>query len=323
MKAIIVTQYGSPEVLKLQEIETPKPKDNEILIKVIAASVTAADSMLRKGTPYYARLFLGLNKPTKPIPGTGYAGVVETVGKDVREYNVGDRVFGETGLGFSANAEYVCMPEEGVLAPLSDSLSFEEAAPICDGMLTSWNFLKNIAAIKRGQTVLINGAAGSLGSAAIQIAKVSGAKVIGVCSTTNIKYVLSLGADEVIDYTKEDFTLNLNAYDIIYDTVGKRSYSSCKKALSNNGLYLSPVLNLPLLFQVMFTSLFDGKKAKFSATGLLPVKEQRIMISNFIKLIESGQINLMISKRFTLAQTPQAHQLVDTGHKRGNFIIEI
>jgi NADPH:quinone reductase-like Zn-dependent oxidoreductase len=321
MKAIVCTKYGSPDVLELKEVAKPVPGDNEVLIRVLAASVTAADSMIRTGTPYYGRLFIGLVKPNKPIPGTGFAGVVEAVGKEVKLFKNGESVFGETGLGFSANAEYVCLPQDGVLAKLPTSMTYEEAAPVCDGALTSLNFLKDVGKIQRGQRVLINGASGSLGSSAVQIAKYFGAHVTGVCSTANLDMVKSLGADKVIDYTKEDFTRASQAYDIIFDTVGKNSFSRCKDSLKDNGVYLSPVLGLSLLLQMIWTSKLGSRKAKFSASGLRPASELRVLLDELKEPIEAGKIKSVIDRCYELEQTAEAHRYVDTGHKRGNVII--
>jgi len=323
MKAMICTKYGSPDVLQLQDIKKPVPGNHEVLIKVHAASVTAADTMMRRGTPFYGRLFTGLLKPKNPITGTGFAGVVEHVGKDVQQLQTGDRVFGETGLGFGSNAEYVCVPEASVLAPLPAAMTFEEAAPVCDGALTSMNFLKIIGNIQPGQSVLINGAAGSLGTAAVQLAKCFGAEVTGVCSSANIQLVKSLGADHVIDYNKEGFTRSGQSYDMIYDTVGKLSFSQCKGALTEHGVYMSPVLGMPLLFQMLWTSMFDTKKARFSATGLLPVPELQQLIKELIYLIEAGGIKSVIDKRYALEQAAEAHRYIDTGHKKGNIVIAI
>lgn len=323
MKAIVCTKYGSPDVLELREVEKPTPKDNEVLIKVYAASVTAADGMMREGTPFYGRLFIGLTKPNNPITGTGFAGVIEAIGKEVRLFKEGDSVFGETGIGFSTNAEYVCLPEDGVLAKLPNNMTYEEAAPVCDGALTSWSFLKDIGKIQSGQKVLINGASGSLGSAAVQIAKYFGAEVTGVCSTTNLEMVKSLGAEKVIDYTKEDFTKNGQTYDIIFDTVGKSSFSRCKGSLRENGIYLSPVLELPLLFQMIWTSKIGSKKAKFSATGLRPVSELRVLLNELKEVIEAGKIKSVMDRSYPLEQTAEAHRYVDKGHKRGNVVITV
>ena len=321
MKAIFVTNYGSPDVLQLQETEKPTPKGDEVLVKVSAASVTAADSMMRRGTPRYARLFLGLMRPSKPIPGSGFAGVVEAVGETAKRYKIGDAVFGETGVGFSANAEYVCMSEEGVLAIKPAELTFAQAAAICDGALTSWNFLNRIANIQPGQKVLVNGASGSLGSAAIQIAKTLGAEVTGVCGPSNQAMVKSLGADKVIDYTQQNFSRSHQQYDIIYDTVGKVSFSHCKAALRENGVYLSPVLSLRLLLQMIWTSNFGAKKARFSATGILPIPVLRALLSEVMEAIKVGDILPVIDRRYPLEQTAAAHRYVDTGHKKGNIVL--
>jgi len=323
MKAIVSTKYGSPDVLQLKEVEKPIPKDHEVLIRVRAASVTAADGMMRKGTPFYGRLFIGLMRPNNPIPGTGFAGVIEAVGKEVKLFKEGDSVFGETGVGFSTNAEYVCVPEEGVLTTLPNNMSYEEAAPVCDGALTSLSFLKDIGKIQSGQRVLINGASGSLGSSAVQIAKNFGAEVTGVCSTTNLEMVKSLGAEKVIDYTKEGFIKTGQTYDIIFDTVGKNSFSRCKDSLRENGVYLSPVLGLPLLFQMIWTSKVGSKKAKFSATGLRPVSELRALLSELKESIEEGKIKSIIDRSYPLEQTAEAHRYVDKGHKKGNVVITV
>ena len=323
MKAIVSTKYGSPDVLQLKEVEKPIPKDHEVLIRVRAASVTAADGMMRKGIPFYGRLFIGLMRPNNPIPGTGFAGVIEAVGKEVKLFKEGDSVFGETGVGFSTNAEYVCVPEEGVLTTLPNNMSYEEAAPVCDGALTSLSFLKDIGKIQSGQRVLINGASGSLGSSAVQIAKNFGAEVTGVCSTTNLEMVKSLGAEKVIDYTKEDFIKTGQIYDIIFDTVGKSSFSCCKDSLRENGVYLSPVLGLPLLFQMIWTSKVGSKKAKFSATGLRPVSELRALLSELKESIEEGKIKSVIDRSYPLEQTAEAHRYVDKGHKKGNVVITV
>jgi NADPH:quinone reductase-like Zn-dependent oxidoreductase len=323
MKAIVCTKYGSPDVLQLREVEKPAPKDNEVLIKIHATTVTAADGMMRKGVPFYGRFFLGLMKPKKPIPGTELAGEIEAVGKDVKLFKIGDQVFGETGVGFGTHAEYVCMPEDGVLATKPANVTHEEVAPVCDGPLTALNFLRDMANIQSGQRVLINGASGSVGTSAVQLARFFRAEVTGVCSTTNVEMVKSLGADKVIDYTKEDFTKNGQTYDIIFDTVGKSSFSLCKGSLTQNGVYLSPVLGLPLLLQMLWTSKIGGKKAKFSATGLRPVAELRMLLNELKELIEAGKIKSIIDRRYSLEQIAEAHRYVEKGHKKGNVVITL
>ncbi|MDW7691757.1 NAD(P)-dependent alcohol dehydrogenase [Flammeovirgaceae bacterium SG7u.111] len=322
MKAIVCEKYGSPEVLQLQEVAKPSPKENEVLVKVHAASVTTADTMIRQGTPFYGRLFIGLFKPKHSIMGTGFAGVVEAIGEHVSQFEMGQEVFGETALGFGANAEYVCVPEDGVITTKSSNITFQEAAPICDGALTSFNFLKELAKVKLGQKVLIIGASGSLGTAAVQLAKAFGAEVTGVCSSRNVALVKSLGADHVIDYLKEDFRLNNSTYDIIYDTVGKSSFSQCKSSLSVNGLYLSPVLNMRLLFQMIWTTK-SKKKALFEATGLKKPVELREMLKELKLMIENNLFSTVVGREYQLEQIAEAHRYIDRGHKVGNVVVNI
>ena len=321
MKTIITTKYGSPDVLKLTEAAKPVPKADEILIKIEASSVTAADSMMRKGEPYFGRLFIGLTKPKNPVPGTGFAGIVEDKGKEVKNFKIGEAVFGEIVLGPGTNCEYVCVPQHGVVLSKPSNISFEEAAPVCDGALTSMSFLKDIGNIKPGQKILINGASGSLGSAAVQLAKEFGAEVTGVCSTSNIDLVKDFGADHVIDYTKIDFTKESARYDIIYDTVGTLSFSNCKKALTSEGLFMSPVLGMNLLFHMIRTGISGSKKAKFSATGLRPVAELNILFKALKELLQKGALKTYIDKSYPLEEVSNAHQYVDSGHKKGNVVL--
>jgi NADPH:quinone reductase-like Zn-dependent oxidoreductase len=322
MKAIITTAYGSPEVFKVDSVAKPTAKPNEILIRIHASSVSKADTMMRTGKPYVGRLILGLIKPKNPIWGTGFAGVVESVGSEVSQFKAGDKVFGENIDTMGTYAEYVTVPEDGIVAHLPDKLSFEEAAGLCDGGLTSLNFLLNLGNIKAGQKVLINGASGSLGTAAVQIAKHFGAEVTGVCSTKNMELVWELGADDVIDYSKHDFTENKNSYDLIYDTVGVRSFSECCGALKENGVYASPVLGMPLLGQMMLSSFIGTKRAKFSATGALPVKETKRLLAILLDIIEAGNLKGIVDRSYSLEEIVEAHKYVDKGHKRGNVVLK-
>lgn len=323
MKALVASGYGSTDVLQIEQKERPEPGSNEVLVKVVATNVTAADSMMRRGDPAYARLFLGLMRPKAAIPGTGFAGVIEQVGNAVTDLKVGDSVFGEAGVSFGAHAEYLCIPTEGVILPKPDGMSFEDASAMCDGPMTSFNFLKRIANVQAGQRVLINGASGALGTAAVQLAKSYGAEVTGVCSTTNLELVKSLGADHVIDYTQEDFSKRTDAYDLIYDTVGKSSFGSAKKALSENGIYMSPVLNMRLLLQVIWTNVWGPKSAKFDATGLRPATELRGFLNALLETVRAGELKSVIEKVYPFDDIIDAHSHVDTGRKKGTVIVRV
>lgn len=323
MKAIVATGYGAPDVLQLREVDKPQPKGNEVLVKVYASSATTADGMMRTGKPYFGRLMTGLTKPKHAIPGTGFAGIVETVGEKVRNFKPGDRVFGETTLGFSTNAEYFTIPENGVILPMPENMSYADGATFGDGHVTSLNFLKEIAKIKPGQSVLINGASGSLGTSAIQIAKFMGAEVTAVCSTRNVGLVKSLGADKVIDYTKKDFTKMSQTYDVVFDTIGKSSFSKNKNILSENGLYLSPVLKFSLLLQMMWTSAFSKRKAKFAATGLRSDEELQNLFVELIGLFKEGHLKTVLDRQYPLEKVAEAHTYIASGHKKGNVVIVV
>jgi len=320
MKAMVATGYGSPDVLQLQQVTKPQPKADEVLVKVVTAAATTADTMMRPGKPYIARLFTGLSRPKKPIPGTGFAGVVEAVGAGVTAFLPGDRVFGETQFGFSSNAEYLKVPEKGVVLPMPEAMDFTEAANFCDGHLTSFNFLKTIGQVQPGQRVLINGAAGALGSSAVQLAHYYGAHVTAVCSAKNAGLVQSLGADEVIDYHSRDFTQGPDTFDIIYDTVGKSTFRACKRVLRDGGQYLSPVLQLPLLWQMM-TTAYASKTAKFEATGTNSADKLRTMLVEVVEVFKAGGLKTVIDRQFALENLAEAHRYIDSGHKKGNVVI--
>ncbi|WP_320241101.1 NAD(P)-dependent alcohol dehydrogenase [Cognatiyoonia sp. IB215182] len=323
MKAAIYNRYGPADVVKLAEVPRPVPKPEQIFVAVRASAVTTADSMIRQGMPRWGRLFLGLRRPRTTAMGTQFAGEVIEVGADVKDFRIGDRVFGETGMAFGAHAEFISVNADEMVAHIPEGMSFEEAAPLCDGPLTDMNFLRNLADLKPGQHILINGAAGSLGSAAVQLAKSLGAEVTGVCSTRNVDFVRSLGADHVIDYTKDDFTKQPEMYDVIFDTVGKSDFRSSKPALKRGGAYVSPVLSLRLLGHMLWSGWFGSKKAKFSATGMLPVDKQKPLLRELLDRIAQGHLKMVIDKRFGLDQIVEAHAYVDTGHKRGNVILQV
>ncbi|MCL4111164.1 UNVERIFIED_CONTAM: hypothetical protein GTU68_038506 [Idotea baltica] len=320
MKAMVSTRYGGPEVLQLQEVDKPIPKGNEVLVKIKSSSITTAETMMRTGYPIIGRLYMGLFKPKNKISGTGFSGIIEALGENVRKFELGESVFGESLDTFGTYAEYICIEEDGIIAKLPDHISYEEAAVVGDGPITSLNFLRNLGEINAHHNILIIGASGSLGTAAVQLAKNFGAKVTGVCSTNNMQLVRSLGADKVVDYNKDDFFKNDNTFDIIYDTIGASSFLKCKKSLTKNGVYMSPVLDFGLLFQMLFTSIIGTKKAKFAATGMLPHKVIRQYLQEISLLMEFRKMRSVISKRFSLDQIPDAHRHIEEGHKRGNIV---
>ena len=317
MNAAVLSGYGGPEKFKFKQVDKPRPKANEVLVKVIASTASRAESMLRSGTPYFARFFTGLNKPKKPILGTGFSGVVEALGSEVKNFKVNDKVFGETLFNFSTNAEYITVAQDEFILALPEIIDPIEAATFCDGHLTSMNFLLAIAKVQPGEKVLINGAAGALGTAAIQIAKSMGAEVTGVCSTRNIGFIKSLGADHVIDYAKADFTKNTGAYDVIYDTVGLAKFKQAKNALSEQGRFVTPVFNGFELFNMIFNS----KQMKFAATGMEKLPQLKNLMQKVIETVEAGQLKTVIDRQFPLSKIADAHRLIDTGHKRGNLVI--
>ncbi|MGD9489061.1 MAG: NAD(P)-dependent alcohol dehydrogenase [Calditrichaceae bacterium] len=323
MKKIVYTEYGPPEVLKLREVEKPVPKANEVLVKIYATTVTATECTFRQGKPLFARLFTGPFRPRITTLGEELAGEIEAVGKDVKLFKEGDKVFGTAGPEFGANAEYICMPEDGVLTTKPSNMSYEEAASAIDGFLTALPFLRDKGNIQKGQNVLVNGASGSVGSSAVQIAAYYGADVTGVCSGANAELVKSLGAGEAIDYTKQDFTGNGRTYDIIFDTVGKISFTHSKKSLTENGIFLEAGVGLRIMPPVLWTSVTGGKKAKIAATGLRPPKERTKDLILLKELMEAGKIKPVIDKRYDFADIVEAHRYVDKGHKKGNVVITV
>ena len=320
MKAVVCTRYGSPDVLELQETEKPVPKSNEVRIRVRATSVGPSDCAFRKSDPVLIRFMYGFRKPKYPILGTELAGEVESVGADVSGFKTGDQVFGLSAKTFGAYAEYKCLPEAAPLAVKPAAFTYEEAVAVCDGGLTALTFLRDKAKVGRGQKVLVNGASGAVGIYAVQLAKHYGAEVTGVCSAGNAELVRAMGADRVVDYGKEDFAASGQTYDVIFDAVGKRSYGQCKRALTAKGIYLTTVPSLSILYHMLSTAAFGGRKGMFAAAGLMQNKDNLAYIR---QLCEAGALRPVIDRRYPLEQIAEAHRYVDTGRKKGNVVIAI
>lgn len=317
MKAMVYTKYGPPDVLRMEEVERPIPGDDEVLVEVHATTATSAEGMMRRGEPLWGRVILGLGKPRRKILGLEFAGEISLMGRNVERFKKGDQVYGFTGFGLGAYAEYLCMPQKGSLGMKPANTTYEEAAAVVDGATTALFFLKDKANIQAGQKVLINGASGSIGTSAVQLARYFGAEVTGVCSTTNVELVKSLGADTVIDYTREDFTRNGRTYDVIFDTVGKSSFQRCKGSLEKNGCYL-PTVGLMNYALALWTSIFSGKRVK---SGMSISKAEALV---FIKdLVEAGEIQTVIDRHYPLEQIAEAHKYVEKGHKKGNVVIAV
>jgi len=319
MKAVVCAKYGSADVLRIAEVAKPVPKANELLVRVRESIVTPSDVASRRGRPLLIRSFTGLLKPKHAL-GSDFAGEVEEVGGEVTLFSKGDRVFGAMSPASAANAEYVCVAETGTVAPLPQSMSYAASAGMCDAAMTALTFLRDKAGITRGQRVLINGASGAVGTFAIQLAKYYGTTVTAVCSGAHFSLVTSLGADATVDYTREDFTHKNERHDIIFDAVGKRSFSECNKALMPTGVYLTTVPSLAVIGAMLRTAKSNKKRAVFAATWLQQSKEKLLFLRD---LIERGAVTSVVDRRYPLDQIASAHRYVETGHKAGNVILEL
>jgi len=323
MKAIVYTKYGPPDVLQLKEIAKPIPKDNEVLIKIHATTVNRTDCATIRGKPFFMRIVTGLFKPKKQIPGTEFAGEIEAVGKSASSLKVGDKVFGFDDQGSGPQAQYMTISEDNGLTTIPRNTTFEQAAASTEGAHYAYNFIKKVN-LKSGQKVLVNGATGAIGSAAVQLLKYLGLKVTAVCNTKNIELVKSLGADKVIDYTKEDFTKDEEKYNFIFDTVGKSSFFKCKPLLQSGGIYISSDLGymaqnvfLPLITPII-KPMIGNKKTIFPVPT--DIKGSILLIK---KLIEEGNFKAVIDRKYPLKQIVEAYKYVEAGHKTGNVVITV
>ena len=331
MKAIVRTEYGTPDVLHLTEMEKPAPKDNEILVRVYATSVNFGDLMARDfkavsprkfNMPFFlwlpAKIAFGLGKPIITVLGSELAGEVEAVGRDVTKFKTGDQVFAYLGMNMGANAEYVCIPESGSVALKPSKLSYEEAATLPYGAIMATSLLGK-ANLQPGQKVLINGASGGIGSMAVQLAKYYGAEATGVCGTPRLEFVKSLGVDKVIDYTREDFTQNGETYDLIFDILGRSSFSRVRRSLKPDGIYLLSSFKMKALLDMLWTSL-TGSKQKVICAFANETPENLAFVK---KLVEEGRIKAIVGKSFSMEQAAEAHRYVEQGRKQGHVVITI
>jgi 2-desacetyl-2-hydroxyethyl bacteriochlorophyllide A dehydrogenase len=317
MKAAVCTKYGDPSFLQVVEVAKPAPKNDQILVKIHSSSVTSGDARIRRADPYIIRFIFGFKRPRKSVLGVVVAGEIESVGSEVTKFKVGDKVFGTTGMSFGAHAEYQCINEKGTLALIPEKMTYNEAAAIPFGATAALHFLRK-GNVKAGQKVLIYGASGALGTIAIQLAKERGAEVTAVCSDKNGTMVKVLGADHVIDYESKDFTENGVKYDVIFDTVGKSSFSSSLKSLTKSGKLLLASASMGQMLRGAFTSMFGSKKV---ISGV--IKETAEDMQFFKNLIEAGKLKAVIDRIYSLEEIKGAHAHVDTGHKTGNVILKM
>lgn len=319
MRACVNTKYGLPEVVSVLETDKPLPKDNEILIKIYATTVNRTDCGFRSAEYFISRFFSGLLNPKNKILGNEFAGEIEAIGKDVTSFQTGDKVFGYNDRTFGAHAEYMTLAENGCFTFIPANVTFEEAAPITEGAHYALCDIK-AAKVKSGQSVLVNGATGAIGSAAVQLLKHFGTKVTAVCDTKNIELIQSLGADVVIDYTKQDFTTTNQTFDFVFDAVGKSSFAKCKKLLNKNGIYISTELgkNAANVFLALITPLLGGKKVLFPIPSI--TKDDVVFLK---ELIETGKYKPVIDRKYKLEQIVEAYKYVEKGQKTGNVIISV
>jgi NADPH:quinone reductase-like Zn-dependent oxidoreductase len=315
MRAVVHDRYGAPEVLRLEDVERPVPKDGEVLVKIFATTVSRTDTGLRSADLFASRFVTGLLRPKRRILGSDLAGEVEALGANVTEFEVGDRVFGINPWKFGTHAEFICMPAEAALAHMPAGMTFEEAAAVCDGAILALNALRP-ADLRTGQRILIYGASGSIGTAGVQLARYFGADVTAVCNAKDFELVRSLGADEVLDYTQEDFTKNGQRYDVIFDSVGHVSFSRCRNSLKRGGFYVATD-HLQNLVLALLTARIGDKRVVFP----IPPRFTKKDVVFLKELIESGKYRAVIDRRYPLEQVVEATRYVETKQKTGNVVL--
>lgn len=323
MKASVCLKYGPADIIEIQDIPKPVPKDDEILVKVEYALVTPTDCSFRTGKPFIARFFSGLLKPRISVHGEMYSGTIEKLGSRVQGFDIGDRVYGTNGMKLGSYAEYTCVKDNTVIRKVPEGVHLNEIITLLDGGVTSLPFLRDKGEIQEGQKVLIIGASGSVGSYGVTLAKYYNTHVTGVCSSSNLEAIKAQGCDEAIDYTKTDYTKLDMKYDIIYDAVGKSSFSQCKNILTPEGRYLSTVPTLKIVLKTIFKMNQKGKKSLFTATGLRKPEEKHKDLELLENLLQTGQIKPLMDKEYNFDEMIQAQKHVESGHKKGNVLIKI
>jgi len=319
MLAAISRRYGPPDVVTVADVPRPEPRDDEILVRVRAAAVGVVDGLARRGSPWYARAHFGLLSPRFPVLGCDFAGDVAAAGPSVSRFGVGEAVFGTIAPRFGAHAEYVCLPEHGAVAAKPEGVSYVEAAALVDA--TALCFLRDKAGLRPGQTVLVNGASGAVGSLAVQLAVHFGASVTGVCSGPHLRLVRKLGAESVVDYTRTDFTRAGRRYDVIFDVAGTSSFLRCRRALSPGGVYLTTAPSPAIFAQMPWTARFGSRRAVIAFTGLRPASEKQRDLVVLRELAEASALVPVIGACYPLARIADAYRHVDAGHKKGTIVV--
>ena len=323
MKAAMIDRYGPPEVFALRELPAPVPRDNEVLIRIRASLATPPDCAFPSAEPFIVRAFMGLTRPKFPVIGSFFAGDVEAVGGLVTRVKPGNRVYGMSDMDFGCYAELKAVPEDGPFIHMPSGVTYDQAVAATDGFLTAMPFLRDEAKLEQGQHILVNGAAGSIGGGAVQLAKSLGARVTGVCSAANVALVRSLGADAVVDRGKDDFTAQANTYDVIFDAVGKSSFGRCRKALTPAGLYMTTAPDLGAVIHMLRTRNSTGRRVIFATTGLRTAAAKMADLQILSSMLEQGTYRPVIDRTYPLDAIAEAHRYVDTGRKTGSVVIAI